>query len=246
MVIPLSGSGQANPSPSAARGRREGERASQRGLRRRCAAAAWRPGLPPGSSARGLLDRARSQTRQAAPHPVQRDTPTMKKLLALLAFLPAAPAFAQTMTAAPQVDVGNIPPGLPQLTSCSSRLDTLLVDLQTKNISSANAVLMIGETALAESPSLPSSGGFNPIGGTATKSGNKIAGSSKVAVPGTNTSSALTYTLSNVDGTARLTWVYKGKSYASSVDSCSSGYWTAASATSAIVVKLGALQSPPK
>ncbi|MBK8236146.1 MAG: hypothetical protein IPK74_11350 [Deltaproteobacteria bacterium] len=170
----------------------------------------------------------------------------MKKLLALLAFLPAAPAFAQTTTAAPQVDVGNIPPGLSQLNSCSSRLDTLLVDLETKNIAGANAVLMIGETALAESPSLPGSGGFNPIGGSAVKSGNKIAGSSKVAVPGTNTSSVLTYTLSNVDGTARLTWVYKGKSYASSVDSCSSGYWTAASATSAIVVKLGALQSPPK
>lgn len=183
----------------------------------------------------------------------------MKKLLVLLALLPAAPAFADTSAGMPHaflapsvgraVDAGNLPPGPVQPITCESRFDSLIAALQGgKNIGGANVSLMIGEQALAESPHLPSSGqGFNPVGGTAVRSGNKINGASTVAAPSTNsTSAALTYVISKVDGKARLSWTYKGKNYASNIDSCSSGYWTAASASSAIIVKLGPLQDPPE
>jgi hypothetical protein len=170
----------------------------------------------------------------------------MKKLLVLLAFLPVAPAIAMATTA-PAIDASNLPPGTVMPTTCSARLDKLVADLQTKNLGGADTVLMVGSTAYAESPTLPASGGgFNPVGGSAKLVGSKIEGTSKVAVPGPNASSSpLTYVISKVDGNARISWTFKGKTYASSADNCSGGYWSAATASSAIVVKLGALQSPP-
>lgn len=170
----------------------------------------------------------------------------MKKFLVLLALLPAAPAIAMADTA-PAIDASKLPPSSVLPTTCSARLDKLVADLQNKTIGGADSVLMVGHTAYAESPSLPSSGGgFNPIGGSAKLVGTKIEGTSKVAVPGPgSSSSALTYVISKVDGTARISWTFKGKSYASNADNCSAGYWSASTAASSIVVKLGALQSPP-
>jgi hypothetical protein len=183
----------------------------------------------------------------------------MKKLLVLLALLPAAPALADASTTVPPVfaapsvgpavDASNLPQGPALPITCESRFDALMSDLQSgKAISGANVSLLVGDQALAESPLLPSPGqGFNPIGGNAVRSGNKINGTSKVATPGNNmTSAPLTYVISKVDGKARLSWTYKGKNYASNIDSCSSGYWTSATSGSAIIVKLGPVQNPPQ
>jgi hypothetical protein len=184
----------------------------------------------------------------------------MTKPLFLLALALAIPAHAHAQTmgvtpmlalAAPQVDVGPaVGPGTvgPVLVNdCAHKLDELVTGLSAgKSISGVDTVALVGNKALAESPHLPLGGGFNPSGGTASLSAGKVSGKSHVATPGGNTSNDLTFTISKSDGKARLTWKYQGTQYASVVDSCTSGYWTAASASSAIAIKLGPLQDPPR
>lgn len=163
----------------------------------------------------------------------------MKKLLVLLAFLPAAPGFA--VPSVGPTPPGNFPPGtVAEPLTCEKVFDSLIAKLQgLNNKLTSNVSLLVGDNALAESPTLPPSSGFVDLGGTAQRSGNKINGTSKVAEPGYSSySSPLTYVISKVDGKARLSWSYKGKNYASRIDSCSSGYWTAATSKSAIIVKL--------
>jgi hypothetical protein len=160
----------------------------------------------------------------------------MKKLLVLLAFLPAAPVFA-----VPVVPGGKLPGGVgpAEPLTCEKVFDSLIAKLQGQmNKLDSRVALLVGDDAFAESPILPPSG-FEDFGGTAQRSGNKINGTSKVAMPGYSSKSAsLTYVISKVDGKARLSWTYNGLNYASNIDSCSSGYWTAATSKSAIIVKL--------
>ena len=180
----------------------------------------------------------------------------MKKLLLTLAFLPV-PALAtaavpmpavQPVVAVPTADVGNSLPSTATPITCATVFDKLTADLQTKTISSVNSTLMVGELALAESPILGggAGGGFNPVGGKAKLSSGKVVGTSHVAAPGGDSRSDVGFSISKVDGKARINWTYKGKSYGSLVDSCGNGYWTAAGPSSAIVIKLGALQTAPE
>jgi hypothetical protein len=148
--------------------------------------------------------------------------------------------------AAPKVDVGPaVGPGTvgPALTDCTTRFDALITGLGAgKSIT----VVLIDDKALAESPHLPLGGGFNPSGGSVSLSAGEVAGKSHIAAPGGNSSADLTFTISKSDGKARLGWKYQGKQCAATVDSCNSGYWTATSASSAIAIKLGPLQDPPR
>jgi hypothetical protein len=170
----------------------------------------------------------------------------MKKFLLTLAFLPAVAPIASAGVPAPTANTSNLPSNAAPLT-CATVLDNLLGDLQTKTISSVNSTLMVGELALAESPVLGGGGGgFNPVGGEAKLSSGKVVGTSHVAAPGANTRNDLAFTIAKVDGKARLTWTFKGKSYAAAVARCTNGYWTAANTSSAIVVKLGPLQDAPQ
>lgn len=182
----------------------------------------------------------------------------MKKLaLSLFVLVPMAPISAVASlpatttlpmlapSAAPAV--GNIPGNPVLVGSCATRLDTMVAELQAgKTIAGVDTTLLIGRQALAESPSLPVGNGFSDVGGDAHRSGSTITGTSHVAAPGANSRANVTFTISKVDGKARLTWAYGGKSYGAVVDSCHHDYWTATAATSAIAIKVGDRQSPPE
>jgi hypothetical protein len=186
----------------------------------------------------------------------------MKKLLlSLFVIAPMVPvtaaastpvgALVPLMLVAPkqvsEVPSGGLPgatPGTPVLT-CEGALDKMVADIQAgKMISQVNSTLIVGDTALAESPHFPLSAGFNPSGGSATRSGSTIVGTSHVAAPGTTSGADLKFTIDKANGKARLRWTHAGKSYTSSVDGCASGYWIASSATSAIAIKLGPMVTP--
>jgi hypothetical protein len=159
-------------------------------------------------------------------------------------------ALVPLMLVAPKQPVsqsGALPGATPgtQVLTCEGALDKMVADLQAgKMISQVNSTLIVGETALAESPHFPLSAGFNPSGGTATRSGSTIVGTSHVAAPGTTSGADLKFTIDKANGKARLRWTHAGKSYTSSVDACASGYWIASSSSSAIAIKLGAMVSP--
>lgn len=185
----------------------------------------------------------------------------MKKLLlSLFVIAPMVPvtaaastpvgALVPLMLVAP-IQVGDAPaggipganPGMPLLT-CEGALDKMVADLQAgKMISQVNSTLIVGEQALAESPHFPL-GGFNVAGGTATRSGSTIVGTSHVAAPGTTSGADLKFTIDKANGKARLKWSYAGKNHTSYVDGCASGYWIASNSSSAIAIKIGALVSP--
>ncbi len=176
-------------------------------------------------------------------------------MLSLLVLVPLAPtSVSASIPAGPSLPVMVVAPALQPLpqgstlpTSCESRLDGIVAELQAgKNIGGVNSTLIVGAQALAESPPLPVGPGFPAIGGSAQRSGNTITGTSHVAAPGTNSRAAVGFTISKLDGKARISWTYKGKSYAAGVDSCHHDYWTATSANSAIAIKLGARQDPPR
>ncbi len=152
----------------------------------------------------------------------------------------------RTLTEAPSsANPGLTPGGVQQLLTCEGALDEMVADLQAgKVIPQVNSTLITGETARAESPHFPLSGGFNVSGGTATRSGSTIVGTSHVAAPGSTSGADLQFTIDKYNSKARLEWTYAGKNYASFVDGCASGYWIASSSTSAIAIKIGAVVTP--
>lgn len=178
-----------------------------------------------------------------------------KLIITALALAPLSSAVANSTVQTPAIAAAlaptiDVPPGgsLPTLMNCSTALDKLASDMQTKTVSGVNTVVLIEQQALAEAPSNLGSngGGFPQFGGDIQLTAGKIAGTSHVASPGATSRKDVTFRFSKVDGKARLDWTYAGKSYGSAVDSCASGYWTAATNKSAIAIKLGPLVSPPE
>lgn len=185
-------------------------------------------------------------------------------LLSLLVIVPMVPVTAAASTpvgalvplmlvapqrpaTAPASALPGATPGVQPVFTCEGALDTLVADLEAgKLIQGVNSTLIVGTTALAESPHLPLGPGFNVSGGSATRSGSTIVGTSHVAAPGSNSSADLKFTIDKYNGKARLKWKHQGKSYTSFVDGCSNGYWIASSFTSAIAIKLGDTVSPPQ
>lgn len=182
-------------------------------------------------------------------------------LLSLFVIVPMVPvtaaastpvgALVPLMLLAPKRPVeapsGAIPGATPgvQVLTCEGALDKMVADLQAgKLISTVNSTLIVGEMALAESPHFPLSAGFNVSGGSATRSGSTIVGTSHVAAPGTTSGADLEFTIDKYNAKARLKWTHAGKSYTSFVDGCTSGYWIASSSTSAIAIKIGAIVTP--
>jgi FlaG/FlaF family flagellin (archaellin) len=162
-------------------------------------------------------------------------------LVPLLLVAPKRPATAPT-SASP-----GATPGVQPAFTCEGALDKMVAEIKAgKMIAGVNSTLIVGETALAESPHFPLGAGFNPSGGNATRSGETIVGTSHVAAPGTTSGADLKFTIDKYNGKARLKWTHAGKSYTSVVDGCASGYWIASSANSAIAIKLGGLVSPPE
>ena len=177
----------------------------------------------------------------------------MKKLalpmLAVLGLLVPASAFATSQPAALVAPMLALPrmPTQTMPVSCADRLADQIEKMQApgmQNNVSAYSTIIAGETAYAES--CGASEGYCITQGTAAYSGAEIVGTSKVGVPVTTARSNLGFRISNVDGTAKLKWSFKGKSYTGTVKSCTNGYWTATSTTSAIAVKLGPVQPVPE
>ena len=80
--------------------------------------------------------------------------------------------------------------------------------------------------------------GFCMPGTDMSISSNELGGSVKVTEYKSTAQATLGVRIGIVDGVAKIKYRFKGKSYTGDVDSCSGGYWTANTSTSAIVVKL--------
>lgn len=171
----------------------------------------------------------------------------MKKLalpflaaLGLLAPLATSQAAVATqMLALPQLPTQTVP------VSCADKLASTIEKMQAPGMVNhvrANSTLLVGETAYAESCG---SNGLCVNDGTAAWSGSDIVGTSKVGVPVSTERSNIGFRITNIDGTAKLKWSFKGKQYIGTVKSCSGGYWTASSASSVIAIKLSSPAAAP-
>jgi hypothetical protein len=161
----------------------------------------------------------------------------MVGLLAPLATSQAA--VATPMLALPQLPTQTMP------VSCADKLADTIEKMQAPGMINhvrATSTLLVGETAYAESCG---SNGLCSNDGTAAWAGADIVGTSKVGTPVSTDRSNLGFRITNVDGTAKLKWSFKGKQYIGAVKSCSNGYWTAGSASSAIAIKLSSPIAAP-
>jgi hypothetical protein len=188
----------------------------------------------------------------------------MKKFLLLLgAIVPIASSTAHAMVPIAELQpfalafapgtgtsTSSLPPGGSIPLDCNFILDKAIDDLQSgaRKVDNAYSTLLVGEKAYAEASSKIVAGGgsgFATYGGDAQLSAGKIKGTSHVATPGATARTDLAFTLSMVSGKAKMNWSFGGKSYSGSLDNCTSGYWTASTATSSIAIKMDVFVPPP-
>jgi hypothetical protein len=74
----------------------------------------------------------------------------------------------------------------------------------------------------------------------------KLVGASKVAAPPSTTRLPLTFEAYKYNGRAFLRWTINGRTFQSTVDSCSSRYFTATAGKSAIAIKFAPVQTVPQ
>ena len=142
-------------------------------------------------------------------------------------------AVATSMLALPQLPTQTVP------ISCADKLAATVEKMQAPGVINsvhAYSTLLVGDDAYAES--CGSSTPFCVTQGTAAWSGSDIVGTSKVGEPTKTERTNLGFRITNVDGTAKLKWSFKGKQYLGTVRSCNNGYWTASSASSVIAIKV--------
>lgn len=164
-------------------------------------------------------------------------------LLALAGLMLPASALANVSTpnaalASPMIALPALPPA--QALPCH----TVLINFMNKMKSAeyqdkvrGSAMVMSGDEGYAES-CRGGGEGFCMPGADVTISSNELAGSVKVTEFKSTASSTLGFRVAIVDGVAKIKYRFKGKAYTGDVDSCSGGYWTANTSSSAIVVKL--------
>jgi hypothetical protein len=163
-----------------------------------------------------------------------------KSLLLVLALLPvtavasAEPGTSTTRATPPGTAAGALP------ISCTTVFDGLITKLKAGDkLNSVHTTLIDGEVAYAEGK-MPAQSGFVPPPSSARLIGQTVAIQSLMTAPSnTGSSSKLMAVLEKAGDKVRLKWTHAGKTHTSTVDTCSSGFWTAADATSAFVVKLG-------
>lgn len=171
----------------------------------------------------------------------------MKKtaLLALVAALvvPAsalanAPAPTAAL-AAPMIALPVRPP-VTQALPCHTVLSSIMQKMKTpeyKDEVGATAMVMARDEGYAESCRGGGEGFCDP-GTDMTIMSDELAGSMSLTEYRSNNQVTLGFRLAIIDGVAKIKWRFKGKSYTGEVDACSGGYWTAATSTSAIVVRV--------
>jgi len=181
-----------------------------------------------------------------------------KTSLTFAGILLAAFVVPAAVNAAPPVNGAQVSPsqatqtpGLqPAIPACEVVLDGMIADWKKPNMKqevAATSALIVGESAAAEGAK-SGGGGFYSVGGKAVPSGAMIKGTGSLGALPTNEVYPATFEIwkNPSTGKAMMKWTYRGNSYQSVVDTCSSGYWTAASATSSFMVKMGkVVENPP-